>query len=611
MSQELLYIELNQTTATSQNDDLGSFTVNLDRPITLNNGDQLGLYKSFIDTTLEAGQKITLENDIQLNLSFILYTRNWWANTDFKANMNNDGVFLAPDGESQIVDNEDYFVCVNEGNPAANAAIMIDFQYGTLPEVLKQAGGITCNFEYEDVSGNLQRINYKLPIFNKRKELMGLKNLSVKCVNGSFKDVTPVSTLEAGNLFLDPNNHGAGVRRAFFDYDKTPVPPTDFHLTPFIQTVNVKVPKGSYDPATLSELITTELTRIDDTTFVNVPQSSKFLTSGDLLGMSNGIVSGVNDGAFRNSDSCCVDSTTGRKIFLPVSGGRAGTLNPGSKLLYLIGASQVALTFQDNSIFTWEFLHTPYYVGAPGTTKQIGIEYVALTTAGTYGVVNKYGGIAWTDLSANIINADGTIGDAFDFWEDILKFDVGNLCVQFEDVPTFTFDDTDTNTTATTGTSTKLKVPFKDGVNTTGGFVSIDETVDKSSDEVFAYTLFTDELTIPTIISNTFGIQAIQPFDVDSALPFPYFRLDIECSAMNKIIGEKLLLKNTFGVIGRYYEQGTFNSGTSADGIPYLHRGEPIVLSSFKVRILQSDGSVPTLLGDQNTVFLQVVKNIK
>lgn len=596
---EITYIELAEEKARTSGE-LGEFSVNLDNPITLNEGDQLGLFKSFIDTTVDGGEKIRLENDIQLNLSFVLYARNWWGNENIVAGMEHDGVFL---NGTPVVDNKDYMVVNTVNNVPGDTTDMTLITY-SIPGDTDATEEFTGNYQYEDVNGDQQTVSIKMESFNPGPlGVVVFKSTKIKCKNNSFTDITPRQTLIKAKIFKNKKE----PVRAVFTYDSTPPPSTDFHMTPFIQKVNVKVPKGSYDPSTLAEFITTELTRIDQVVFKGVPQGNVFLTSGPDIGMNNGKSSGTNNGAFKLSDTVCIDSETGEKVFIPIAGGRGSATDVGSQKGYLIGASQVALTFQDNSIFTWEFLHTPYYVGASGTTKQIGIEYVNLATSvADYGVVNKYGGIAFSDLSANILDDAGTVGEPFDFWGDIMKFDVAELCVKFESVPTFDFNDTDGNKVE--GTSTKLTVPFKDTVNTTGGLVSIDETVDKTSDMPFTYTSFTGNLDIPTVISGTFGIRATQPYDVSSALEFPYFRLDIECSAMNKIVGEKTLFRNTFGLIGRYYESGTFNTGTSADALVYQHKGTPVMLSSFNVRILDNDGGTPDKLGNRNTIFLQVFK---
>jgi len=607
MATEITYIELDEVKAEDKREN-GDYTIVLDNPITLNDGDQLGLFKSFIDTTVDGGENIKLENDIQLNLAFVLYTRNWWANTTQVTNMDKDGVFLG-DPVAPVVDNKDYMVVNTETNSPADTVLMTEIKYDGIDDKGRKGGtkAFTGVYEYEDVSGTIQTTHQKIPASGSKPTLSGLK---IRCRDGSFQDKTPTKTLTDAGVFNVVDGDKTQAVLANFVYSAAPLS-MNFHLTPFIQKVNIIIPKGSYSPPTIAEFISTELTRIDQSVLDNVPIGSVFLTSSSELEMSNGLDGSNNQiGAFKLSQKVCIDSETGKQIYIPISGGRGGTTDAGSGLQYIIGASQIALTFQDNSIFTWEFLHTPYYVGASNTTKQIGIEYVKLATGTTdYGVVNKYGGIAFTSLTANILNENGSLGDAFDFWEDLLKFDVGNLCVTFEDVDTFKFDDSDGGEVE--GTSTKLVVPFKDRVNTTGGLVSIDETIDKTSNTPFAYTVFQDELDIPTVISGTFGIEASQPYDVSTALEFPYFRLDIGCSVSNKIVGEKTLFKNTFGLIGRYYESGTFNTGTSADALVYQHKGKPVMLSSFNIRILDNEGNAPNKLGDRNTVFLQVLQGEK
>ncbi len=61
-------------------------------------------------------------------------------------------------------------------------------------------------------------------------------------------------------------------------------------------------------------------------------------------------------------------------------------------------------------------------------------------------------------------------------------------------------------------------------------------------------------------------------------------------------------------ICSRYYERATYTSATESDSIVYTHRGAPALLSSFSCRILDSDKNIALNLGEDNTVFLQVVK---
>jgi len=570
----------------------------LDKPIIIENGDQVALYKSFIDTTLQQTEKIKLTDDLQLSLDFIMYARNWWGKITTPKDLTKDGVFLDGSGPG---DNGDFMVVNRVVNPSQNSAVLFEVDYlGVSSSKEKYKGGITGTYSYEDLDGTTKHFNLDIPEIEDYDKYDFKLPCSVRCVDGSVRDITSEDLLKRAKLW----NPIANDSYATFQYKDRPTNPTDFHLSPYVQTINITVPKGNYDPTVLAEFITDELTRIDKVQFKDVAQGSPFLNDSANLGMSVGDASA---GAFESSSKLTVYNGGGNGMFFPLSGGRTIGVN-GSGVKYFIGASQVALTFQNNSIFTWEFLHTPYYVGASGTTKSIGLAYVETdTTTKEYGVVNKYGGIAFTSLRANVINDDGSVGKAFDFWEGLLKFDLNSLCVVPEDIPNIGI--TDNTGTTFSGSSTKLKVLLQDGVNTTGGLVSIDSTVDKTSDTPFGYTELTPPICNETEIGGTFGIQAVGPYDVNDAYDTPYFRVDIECSVRNKIVGEKTLFNNTFAIVGRYYELNSYNAGTSADSLVYVHKGEPVVMSSLNVRILDNEGKMPVRLGADNTIYLQVVKS--
>ena len=593
---EITYVELSQSKSSSIYEN-GDFKVNLDKPIIIENGDQVALYKSFIDTTLQQTEKIKLTDDLQLSMDFIMYARNWWGKITTPKDLTGDGVFLNGTGPG---DNADFMVVNKTENPGQNASILTTIDYGkiTFASPYLTGGNFTAVFKYVDINGVNQQTHIKVPKFIGLDTEIRITGLNIRCQNDSFIDITPESVLKKGFCWDTTKNESA----ATYTYTNAPVS-GDFHLSPFIQTVKVVVPKGDYDPNVLAEYITDELTRVDEIEFIGVPQGSPFLNEGTNLGMSIGVPNN-GPGAFESSSKLTVFNGGGNGVFFPLSGGRGN----GSGVKYIIGASQVALTFQNNSIFTWEFLHTPYYVGAAGTTKSIGLAYLEVDDANQkYQVVNKYGGIAFTSLRANVINDDGSVGEPLDFWEGIMKFDLGSLCVVPEDIPNIVI--TDSSGKGFSGSSTKLKVELKDSVNTTGGLISIDSTVDKTSDTPFGYTELTPPICNETEIGGTFGIQAVGPYDVNDAYDTPYFRVDIECSVRNKIVGEKTLFNNTFAIVGRYYELNSYNAGTSADSLVYVHKGEPVVMSSLNVRILDNEGKMPVRLGADNTIYLQVVKS--
>jgi hypothetical protein len=77
---------------------------------------------------------------------------------------------------------------------------------------------------------------------------------------------------------------------------------------------------------------------------------------------------------------------------------------------------------------------------------------------------------------------------------------------------------------------------LEDGITTTGGLISLDATIDKSSDNTFGFTSFANKpIEQQTEITGTIGISALNPYSSDSALASPYFRLEVECGAKKHI----------------------------------------------------------------------------
>lgn len=93
-----------------------------------------------------------------------------------------------------------------------------------------------------------------------------------------------------------------------------------------------------------------------------------------------------------------------------------------------------------------------------------------------------------------------------------------------------------------------------------------------------------------------------------SKLAFGYYLVEVQSNFENNFITPESNRKNVMAVCSRYYERATYTSATEADSIIYTHRGMPALLSSFRCRILDSDKNTALNLGNDNTVFMQVVK---
>ena len=86
-----------------------------------------------------------------------------------------------------------------------------------------------------------------------------------------------------------------------------------------------------------------------------------------------------------------------------------------------------------------------------------------------------------------------------------------------------------------------------------------------------------------------------------------YYLVAIDTKIENKMINSNEAVGTIQGVVNRYY---SVNSYTSSDGsnIVYTHRGEPAMITSLRVRILNPDLTAASV-GEDNSVFISIEKN--
>ena len=199
-------------------------------------------------------------------------------------------------------------------------------------------------------------------------------------------------------------------------------------------------------------------------------------------------------------------------------------------------------------------------------------------------------------------------------------------------------------------------IPFKLGVNATAGRINVESTIDKSITQSIGnawnlvqvkdnYTttlgvlVRTDGTTPPTTTDvnpkpdsqnpaggdvtpeadqvwteaniTVIGAETTEILAEEAKLlnlvNNGYFLVEIDGKIQNELISSTNIKSTIQGIVNKYYN---LNSYTSSDGsnIFYQHRGEPITMSSLRVRILNPDMSLADV-GNDTTVFLSVVKS--
>jgi len=178
-------------------------------------------------------------------------------------------------------------------------------------------------------------------------------------------------------------------------------------------------------------------------------------------------------------------------------------------------------------------------------------------------------------------------------------------------------------------------IPFRVGVNATSGRINLESTIEKAvvqsasnawmlvqskdnytnapdgqnpavGDVSPAVTQVWTEPDITVIGAATTEIVASTP-KLLNLIDNGYFLVEIDGKIQNELISSTNIKSTIQGIVNKYYN---LNSYTSSDGsnIFYEHRGEPITMSSLRVRILNPDMTLADV-GSDTTVFLSVVKS--
>ena len=80
-------------------------------------------------------------------------------------------------------------------------------------------------------------------------------------------------------------------------------------------------------------------------------------------------------------------------------------------------------------------------------------------------------------------------------------------------------------------------------------------------------------------------------------------------TAPQKYMGEGFKTSSIKAVVGKYYSTNSFTNGSVADSLtPYIHQGEPFNLSELRIRILDPNKGIAEGIGDNNSVFVEVIK---
>ena len=243
---------------------------------------------------------------------------------------------------------------------------------------------------------------------------------------------------------------------------------------------------------------------------------------------------------------------------------------------------------EGNTKFKFAALHMPYYYDT-----AIATNYFNAGTPNKMILVNKEGGIAFTDLQPKSL------------WFDKLGFDTDII-----------INETHRTLPQTPGGSkVNWIVPVisnrQDGTNSTGAYTGLDTCINKTGAQSG------NPVVVPTLgggnpvgfsSSNTTACYAKIPL-VGGKLDEPYFLVEVNINAPQNYVGQGVKRDSIKGIVGKFFSINSYTNGGADSGVsPYIHQGDPFVLSDIKIRILDPNFQMAEGIGDNNAVFLEIIK---
>lgn len=237
-----------------------------------------------------------------------------------------------------------------------------------------------------------------------------------------------------------------------------------------------------------------------------------------------------------------------------------------------IGTSQFALEFEEqNSKFQFTQLHMPMYSSkSPPTPGVSVVANIDAAAAGTYIALDARSGIYFTELEPQ------------SFWTN-LGFNVESLLV---------VDGTNTIGAA-------LKTPLSRGKNITSHFFGYDGVISKS------YALpvvpngvyFYDTETVLSIVADN------NPLNTDGG----YYLINLQGLNTSYSNDNGTVFSGIMSIASKNYNNGGYITAYGDGSIVFQNNGEPFILSSIRVQILDPiTKKLVSTLGRNNSIIIQI-----
>lgn len=565
MNSENQFLQLRQADAEVVRGN-GDYTVKLQEPMIIEQGSQVALNKAIIDSRSVNSGKVVLEEDTNLRIDYNYYVTNY-SNIGKLDKDSNPWTQADIDG--------DYYIWSDPYSHGSNSVVKLlnIVCQTTIPPVLLQAVNLNISYYPVGATERKNQILQVVPVGDIHSAVLEAQfppfNLAG---NATTPDGKPPFIITNSTKFLED----MGIDINGIDIKTSSVESTNEHYEPHYENIVITIPKGSYDPEDLAERMSEEFTKLDGDIMVSYPRGNPLLlnTEDDLYRRNAGRL-WIKQSGEVNSTSTGLTQFKGAFKYGESTGKR-----------YYFGTNQLVFKYdQGSQRFFIDYNHFPLYNS--NSEMIVALKQITADTA-TFDLISANGGILFRSLSAYTVKGDVTT--QIDFWEEKLGFNLGEVCVSIEHIENNVL-------------GTKVLVPkfkgIKIGKSITSGETGVDILIDKSiAPEGPALS------NISPTITQTNPIRAEGVF---SNVNFNTGYYLIEINGLNtELITETDIKSHILGIVGKFYENENYTTGSTDDAIVYTHNSPvPLVVNELKVRILDSDYKLASAIGEDNTIFLQ------
>lgn len=594
---------MNGNPVTNPNIQNGNFSANLKTPIIISEGDTVSVKSCFIDSAAENSGKIKVDES-ETNIITTQYL--YFCMNNMEGKMINRQYQKRTD-KGDINDTMKYILHKQISSLSQTEVVnYIDIQLGGGGNGMPlHWGEVNLNLAYTDELGQGQTHNVYIP-----QIIIGQDpGNDVFRFDSSNASLFPIKIKLDSTVTVaadqDKKLHRRGFRSIKDQNTTKNEVGTDNIFAPILFTSNATIQPGEYLPAELAKSITDALSVINpgkdyiktpnDYFSQALPTSSGFFVNLQQCFTKCGVPdlpANPNDAdhTARDNGFLFIREDGLKSINIPTTSlypaGSAGNNDYTVLTNFCIGASEVGIEYDDilgKMVFAQ--LHSNILDHDVGVCCQ-AIESNTASTSGKFRYSGREGGILLKNLEPK------SLWEKMGFLDPNTNHDLFVNCTEMPKIQQ-----------GTIANAVFTKIPNTDGVNATTNFCGIDTVyADTGGNKVI--DLSAQPKLSSTIVTKIVATNPINQVAIENS----YFIVEIS-GFEQTLNGAQQVMGGVQSIVSRFYNTDSITSAYNEGSIPYIHKGSPISLSHFNVRILAPDKEVVDNLGVRNTVYLEVIKS--